>query len=109
MVRLAIREGTMDAANEWTDVINGCAVLSALVSRTSGDPEEQARSRARVEVTRALLRQITDTMNLSRETAGEIIKAVTKQETATNLHTGAVTALSLPEDILGVLRQPHPR
>jgi hypothetical protein len=99
----------MDATNAWTDIIGGCAVLAALVSRNHADPQEQARSRARVEVTKVLLRQITDSMNLSRETAAEIIKAVTKQGAATNLNAGAETALGLPEDILGVLRAPHPK
>jgi len=99
----------MDAMKNWADVIDGCVVLSALVSRTSGNLEEQARSRARVEVTEALVRQITDSMQLSFETAGEIIKAVTKQETATNRHAEAETGLGLPEDILDVLRQAHPK
>jgi hypothetical protein len=98
----------MDAMKGWTDVINGCAVLAALVPRASGDAQEQSRSRARVEVTEALLRQITDSMKLSRETAGEIIGAATKQETAKNSQSGAATAFSLSEDILRVLSQPHP-
>jgi len=96
----------MDAPNNWSDVIHGCAVLSALVSRNSGDAEEEARSRARVEVTEAIVRQITGSMKMSGTTAGEIIKALTKQETARNRHAGAQTARSLPDDILAILRQP---
>ena len=96
----------MDATKSWTDVIDGCAVLAALVSRTSGEPQEQARSRARVEVTSALMRQLVDSMKLSQETAGEIIKAATMLETASNRHAAGDTALALPADILEVLRQP---